>query len=162
MNSKEIFDKLNSIDIEEKKNPHSYVIKVNAYIDTLDESLPSGAGNYDEQTLEDWYDFAATVEGIVDNYCDTVNISLIKNPYSLSEYIDFYCFDSAGNKKNVLIDLRLSDHKATSAARKVRNVKASKIDNNYDLVTVIVNDKYFDSYHDALQYIRQLLVKLSK
>ena len=159
INLQEIFEKLNTIDEEELSRIHVEVIVEKNYLN--EDKLPSGdkSVKYDEQTLEDWYDFASTVEGIVDNLSDIVNISLSKNPDSLSEYIDFYIYDAEGNRKNYLIDLRLSDHGQTNNARSNRKRKVAKIDSNYILKSIIVNDKIYHSYSQAIQAVRELLAK---
>ena len=152
---------LNEMASEEEK---AKVINVDIIVDTnIDEGLPSGNKDekYDEQTLEDWYDFASTIEGIIENFSDTVDISLSKNPESLSEYISFYLYDKDGNKKNYLVNLRLSDHPKTSKGRETRKRKVSKIDPNYKLKSVIVNNKQFDSYDDAIKLIRKILANES-
>lgn len=125
---------------------------------SISEKLPDGSKVYDEQTLEDWYDFASSVENIVDNLTDTVNISLSKTRGSLSEYIDFYVYDLNGNKKNYLIDLRLSDHKQTTNGRTNRKNKASKIDSNFILKSIIVNDRQYNSYSDAIFAVKKLIL----
>ena len=140
-------------------------IKVEVIVSNeLGEKVVSGKveDKYDEQTLEDWYDFASNVEGIVDRKFIVTNISLSENPESLSEYIDFYRKDEGGNKKEGLVDLRLSDHASTTNARQVRKNKASRLDPNYRLISVIVNERRFDSYEKALQYIETLLEQLNE
>ena len=145
---------------DEEDRPEIIEIFVTVKPESLEEGLPDKSGTqFDEQTLEEWYDFAATVEGIIDNYCDVVNISLSKNPDSLSEYIDFYSYDENGNKKNYLIDLRLSNHGATHLARETRKRHAKKIDQNFELESIIVNNETFKSYHDAIVYLRKMLAK---
>lgn len=153
--NKDIIDKL-----EESKIP---TIKINVIVESsLEEELPpynNTDGNYDEQTLEDWYDFAANVETLVENKFIVKNINLSKNPNSLSEYIDFVSKDSDGNEVGHLIDLRLSDHGASSGARNLRRKKAKKLDPYAQLVSVIVNDRTFNSYEEALEYVRNLLAR---
>ena len=134
------------------------IIEVEVIVEPIiDEAIPSGKGNYDDQTLEDWYDFAATIEGIIDNFCDTVKISLSKNPDSISEYIDFYSYDENGNKRNYLIDLRLSDHGSTVSARKVRAKHAKKLNTNYRLESIIVNGSTVKSYNEAIKKLQEIL-----
>lgn len=152
---------LNKLDSKEPE-----VIKITVIVnkdDSIEERLPSGNKDevYDDQTLEDWYDFANTIECTIDNFCDIVNMSISKNPNSLSEYIDFYVYDENGNKKDYLVDLRLSDHKATTNARELRKKNAHKLDSNPGFVTVLVNDKQFDSYDQAINYIRSTLARKS-
>ena len=158
---REAFKVLNEL-MDEADKPE--IIKIEVIVQPVDitEGLPDpSSGKYDEQTLEDWYDFASTVEGIVDNFCDVVNISLSKNPDSLSEYIDFYVYDEEGNRKNYLIDLRLSDHGGTENARQVRKKHAKKIDNTFILRSIIVNNNTVKSYNEAVQKVRKLLADLS-
>ena len=142
-------------------NEYDNIITINVYIpiNKIKEDLPSGniEDKYDEQILEDWYDFAGTIEGIINNTCKVVNISLSRNENSLSEYIDFYAYDKDGNKKNYLIDLRLSDHPSTQGARQNRRRKVKQIDVNYILKSVIVNKNTFNSYDEAIFYIRNLI-----
>ena len=147
--------------VEDKLN-----IKVEVLVEPnfVDEKMVSGniEDKYDDQTLEDWYDFASNVEGMVDRKFIVVNINMSKREDSLSEYIDFYKKDENGDKKEGVIDLRLSDHKSTQSARQNRKRKVSKIDKDYKLVSVIVNDKHFDSYDEALKHIEELLNKLNE
>lgn len=145
-----------------KEEDRPTIIHIDVYVENeLEEALPSGniEDKYDEQTLEDWYDFASTVEGIIDNFGNVVNISLSKQPNSLSEYIDFYVVDKDGNQKKYLIDLRLSDHKSTPSARQNRKRHVKKIDSNYVLKSVLVNNKQFASYDAAIIHIREILAK---
>lgn len=141
------------------------VIKVNVLVtaDSIQENLPSGVKGkkYDDQTIDDWFDFLGTIEGFVDNYCDVVNTSMSKQPDSLSEYIDFYVYDQNGQKKNYLINLRLSDHSSTNAARRTRKRNASKLNTRYKLFSVTVNNRTFKSYSEAENYIRELIFKES-
>ena len=141
---------------EDKQNDFNINIEV-LVEPKLGEDVVSGnpEDKYDDQTLEDWYDFASNVEGLIDKIGTVVNVSESKQ--SLSQYIDFYAKDKDGNKLNGLVDLRLSDHKSTSNARKLRKKKAQKLDPHFRLVSVIVNKKQFDSYEDALIYIEKLL-----
>ena len=147
--------------LAEDINEYDSIITINTYIpiNKIKEELPSGniEDKYDEQTLEDWYDFVGTIEGIIDNICKVVNISLSRNENSLSEYIDFYVYDKDGNKKNYLIDLRLSDHPSTQGARQTRRRKVKQIDINYILKSAIVNKNTFNSYNEAIFYIRKLI-----
>ena len=115
----------------------------------IDEDIVSGNAEekYDDQTLEDWYDFASNVEGLIEKVGTIVNVS--QSRQSLSQYIDFYTKDKDGNNLTGLVDLRLSDHKSTSNARA------------YRLVSVIVNGKYFESYEEALVYIENLLKNIA-
>ena len=154
----EAFEKLSKLSEEDSGVK---VIKINVVVEpeSLYEGLPDGSGIYDEQTLEDWYDFAATIEGIINNFGEIANISLSNHSNSLSEYIDFYSLDENSNRKNYLIDLRLSDHKATTSAKELRKKRVSKIDTNYVLKSVIVNDRQFKSYGEAINYIREMLAK---
>lgn len=157
----EVFRLLNE-QLDEAEKPE--IISIEVFVEPVElaENIPSSSIQvYDEQTIEEWYDFASTVEGIIDNFCDLVNISLSKNDTSLSEYIDFYVYDSEGNKKNYLIDLRLSTHGATQGARETRKRHVKKIDTNYELHSIIVNDKTFNSYNDAISYVRKLLAEKS-
>lgn len=130
-------------------------------VEDIHEELPSGNQNeiYDEQTLEEWYNFASTVEGIIDNFCDVINVSLSKRVDSLSEYIDFYSYDEDGNRKNYLVDLRLSDHRSTYNSRSNRIRKVKRLNTNYELIGVVVNNKTFKTYSDAIKYIRKILAK---
>lgn len=157
---KEAFKLLDELSSEEDKHE---IINIDVCVECadIDEDLPSGNINdkYDEQTLEEWYDFAANVEGIIDSLGEVVNVSLSKQPDSLSEYIDFYSFDKNGNKKNYLIDLRLSDHAATSNSRRTRKHHVSKLNPTYEMFSIIVNNNSkFKSYSEAINYLRQYLV----
>lgn len=140
-------------------------ISVNVFVSNdFEEGVVSGDKNteYDEQTLEDWYDFAATIEGIIERQFIVENISISKNPKSLSEYIDFYRQDENGDRKDGLVDLRLSDHGLTTNGRQVRKRRAARIDKNYRLISVVVNDKIFDSYGAAIKHIEGLLDGLNE
>jgi hypothetical protein len=162
------YDKLDRIEkdaLKEDKKKEDLKIDIEVLVSNyLDEKIVSGNAEdkYDDQTLEEWYDFASNIEGIIDRKFIVKNINLSKNIESLSEYIDFYCKDKDGNKKDGLVNLRLSDHKSTSNARRIRKNKASKIDPNYKLVSIIVNEHRFDSYDSALEYIKNLLDKLNE
>lgn len=160
----EAWDLLNKIVEESSDNKN--IIRINAVVECTDkdyiiEKLPSGnrVGEYDEQTLDDWYDFASTVEGIIDNFCEVVHVSSSNNPDSLSEYIDFYSIDEQGTPKDYLVDLRLSDHSPTKNTQPLRKRKASRINPKFVLKTVTVNDKTFKSYDEAIRYIRKMLTK---
>lgn len=162
-NNKVIMARLNLH--EEKGKSDKIEIKIEVIVSNeVEESIVSGnpEDKYDDQTLEEWYDFASNIEGIVERQFIVKNISLSKQPESLSEYMDFYRKDKDGNQKDGLIDLRLSDHKSTANARQLRKKKASKIDKNYRLMSVIVNKKQFDSYEEALHYIEELLNKVDE
>ena len=151
--------------LHEEKKDDKIKIKIEVIVSNdLDEKIVSGnpEDKYDEQTLEDWYDFASNVEGLIDQKFFVNNISLSKQPESLSEYIDFYRKDEDGNRKEGIVDLRLSDHGATTNARRNRINKIKKIDPNYKLVSVIVNERQFDSYDEALEYVKKLLNDLNK
>ena len=67
--------------------------------------------------------------------------------------------DKEGNLKDYMIDLRLSNHKSTTNARTNRKSKASKITDKYKLASVVVNDKSYTSYDDALKAVKLLLAK---
>ena len=147
---------------DESEKPE--IIKISAIVnlDDLFEALPDvNSKSFDDQTLDEWYSFVATIEGIIDNLCDRVNISTSNNPDSLSEYIDFYVYDKKGNKKNYLIDLRLSSHKSTEAGRRLRKKRAVLINPKYELEAVTVNNKTFNSYHEAIQQVRKILARHS-
>lgn len=160
-NLHEVFRRLNET-VDESDRPEIIKIDVVVQPEELTEGLPSPKDTvYDEQTLEDWYDFAATVEGIIDNYCDTVNISLSKNPNSLSEYIDFYVYDENGDIKNYLINLRLSTHGGTDGGKRLRKKKVQKVSSKYELVSIIVNNQTFRTYHQAINAVRKLLAEHS-
>lgn len=141
-----------SLNEDNRTNENKLKIKIDVIVSGgIDEKIVYGRieDKYDEQTLEDWYDFAATVEGIINRKFIVKNISLSKNPNSLSEYIDFYRKDENGDRKEGLVDLRLSSN-------------AKKSDKNYRLVSVVVNEKQFDSYTSALKYINTLLNSLDE
>ena len=125
------------------------------------EGLPTGDLNdqpYDDQTVEDWYTFAAEIEYLIDSLCDTVNISLSKAPCSLSEYIDFYTPDENGNSQKHVINLRLSDHKSTTSAKEVRRKNVINVNPKYKLIGVTVNNRTFKSYYEAFKYVKQLIL----
>ena len=157
----EAFKLLNE-QLDEAEKPEIISIKVFVEPVELNENIPDTSVRvYDEQTIEEWYDFAATVEGIIDNYCDIVNISLSKQPDSLSEYIDYYVYDENGNQKNYLIDLRLTTHGGTDNGKRLRKKKVSKLSSKYELVSIIVNSETFNSYHQAINAVRKLLAEQS-
>ena len=81
---------------------------------------------YDDQTLEDWYNFASNIESIIDKNFIVKKISISKNKTSLSEYINFYRKDKNEQPKEVLLNLRLLDHKSTTNSRRVRKNKVKK------------------------------------
>lgn len=146
---------------EEENDVH--IIQIDVEVDSqMDESVPSGniSDKYDDQTLEDWYDFAANVENIVENLCEVVSINTSKNSNSLSEYIDFYVYDKDGNRKKCLIDLRLSDHGATEKAKFIRKRKAKRIDKDTKNMSIIVNEKSrLNTYDKALSELRNYIAK---
>ena len=158
-----IYEAFKFLDSLEKESDRHTIIPIYVYLDNkeLYEELPSGnlQDKYSEQTLEEWYDFASTVEGIIESLCEVVNISLSKNLDSLSEYIDFYVLDAQGNRKNYLIDLRLSDHKSNQNVRRTRLRNVTKIDPNHVLTSIIVNNRTFKNYSEAIFYLRTFLAK---
>ncbi|MDY6431005.1 MAG: hypothetical protein SPL00_04365 [Bacilli bacterium] len=152
-----------SLKEEKEKTLNDFKISIEVLVEPdLDEDIVSGNAKeiYDDQTLEDWYDFASNVEGLIDKIGTVMNVSESKQ--SLSQYIDFYVNNKNGDKLEGLIGLRLSDYKSTSNARKLRKKKAQKIDQNYRLVSINVNKKQFDSYEDALSHIEELFKILLK
>lgn len=156
------FKILNSMTDEE--NEHE-LITINVYVEPeeFNEALPSGnkGDTYDDQTLSEWYDFASTIEDIINSFGVVINISLSNNLNSLSEYIDFYTFDTEGNVKNYLIDLRLSDHKQTTNARRNRLKHVKQLTaGNFKLESIVINqNSRFESYEDAIQYLKTFLAK---
>ena len=151
--------------LHEEANNDKIKIKIDVFVSNdLEEKIVSGNAEdkYDDQTLADWYDFADNIEGIVRRNYILYNINFSANPESLSEYMDFYRKDEDGNKIDGLINLRLSDHKPTRNAQKIRLRKVNKVDTNYKLVTIIVNEKYFNSYNEALEYVKKILNDLNK
>lgn len=125
------------------------------------EDLPSGDIKYqpyDDQVIEDWYTFASQVEYMIDCLCDTVNISLSKSPNSLTEYIDFYAPDEQGNRQHQIIDMRLSDHDATRNASKIHVKHVKNVNPKYKLISVMVNNKKFKDYYDALDYVKKIIM----
>lgn len=163
-NIQQDLDELNE-DVDDVEDDDKLRINIEVIVaNDVDEDIVSGnvEDKYDDQTLEEWYDFASNIEGIVDRKFIVKNINLSKNIESLSEYIDFYCKDADGNKKEGMIDLRLSDHRSTSNARRLRKKKANNLDPNNKLISVIVNERQFDSYDSALKYVETLLDRLNE
>ena len=152
-----------NINWEEESLKEKFNVNIEVFVESIiDEDIVSGnkEDKYDDQTIEDWYDFASNVEGLIEKNGAIVNI--FENKQSLSQHIDFYVKNGKGNYLSGLIDLRLSGHKSITNARKLRKRKDQKHDPNFSLVSVIVNKKQFDSYEDALVYIDNLLDNISK
>ena len=145
-------------ELSEKGTKNKFKIDINAYIDGIlnEDYLPSGTfeDKYDDQTIEEWNDFVSNVETLIEKQGDITNISHSANKNSLSTYIDFLLNNAV---EPGIIDLRISDHKQTTDARNVRRKHAKKLDPNARFVSIIVNDKTFNSYSDALNYLQKLL-----
>lgn len=135
-------------------------IDINAFIEGIvnEDSLPSGtfADKYDDQTIEEWNDFVSSVEALIEKQGKIVKTSHSANKNSLSTYIDFKLIIDKVEKEGI-ISLRVSDHKQTSAARRVRRKHTQKLDSNVRFLSIIVNNKTFTSYSEALGYLQQLL-----
>lgn len=155
----EMYKLLNELD-DNSENPQ--VISIYTTIQLLPSELTEDVNKLSEQEVEEWFDFASTVEGIIDNFGEVVNTSISNRPDSISEYIDFYCYDEDGNKKNYIVDLRLSDHKSTNLARQTRLKRVKRINGDYQLFGITVNDENFDSYDEAIYYLRKYLSKKLK
>ena len=142
----------------EEDTENKFKIYINAYIDGIvnEDYLPSGTfeDKYDDQTIEEWNDFVNNVETLIEKQGDITNISHSANKNSLSTYIDFLLNNAV---EPGIIDLRISDHKQTTDARNIRRKHAKKLDPNARFLSIIVNDKTFNSYSDALNYLQKLL-----
>ena len=138
------------------KDPFAIKIEVFVRNDLSGKPVPERVEDqYDEQTLEDWYDFAANVEGIIDRNGVVTNISLCKNSPNLSEHLAFYRKDEKDNRKDGVVDLRLSDQSSETDAP--HNMEITNQSHNDRLVSIVVNERSFDSYESALQTIEALL-----
>lgn len=155
----EMYKLLNELD-DNSENPQ--VISIYTTIQLLPNELTENVNKLSEQEVEEWFDFASTVEGIIDNFGEVMNTSISNRPDSISEYIDFYCYDEDGNKKNYIVDLRLSDHKSTNLARQNRLKRVKRINGDYQLFGITVNNENFDSYDEAIYYLRKYLSKKLK
>ena len=103
---------------------------------------------FDEQSLEDWYDFALNIEGVLDRNFLVKNISINKSKNRLFESIDFCRKDNKG-----LINLSLSNVNNTD------NIIENN-DSNNKIFSINLNGKQFDSYNSTLKHIEVLLNKL--
>lgn len=106
---------------------------------------------YDEQTLEDLYDFAANVEGIVERKFIIENYYFKKDKETLLDRFDFYYKDDKENQKAGSINLELINNKSTVNNRIEKNTPYNL------LVSVTINGEQFDSYNSALKYFESLL-----
>lgn len=145
----------------ENSNEYDQKIFITAEITLydIDGAVVSGISNYDDNTLDEWYNFESDVEYLIGSIGEINSINSSDQLNSLSEYIDFQCYDTSGNLKNCLINLRLSDHQPTHASKRTRNNRLSKLTMNYKKLNVTVNSKVFDSYDEALKYVQILLGK---
>ena len=112
---------------------------------------------YDEQTLEDWYDFASNIESYLERKFFIKKVCFKKNKELLQEKFDFCCKGVKGNQKEGLIGLRLLDLKSNSDYKILRQKIAKKNNLNSQLVFVVVNRKKFKKINYALEYIKVLL-----
>lgn len=151
----EIFEKADIVSEDTEKITVSVVVDKDANEDMLPFGNQSSV--FDEQTAEDWYDFGGTIEGIIDSLSDTTDVVFSKNPNCLSEYIIFYVYDENRNKKNYLISLRLSGRGQITNAGNNELRKVSNAAPDFLSRTVIINDKIYSSYTQAIQAVRRLL-----
>lgn len=135
-------------------------ITVDAFIKGIvnEDKLPSGTltDEYDDQTIEEWNDFVSSVEALIEKQGRITKTSRSASKDSLSTYIDFKVIKNKVEQEGT-IDLRVSDYKQTSAARRARKRHAQKLDLNVRFISIIVNNRTFNSYSDALDYLQKLL-----
>ena len=124
----------------------------------------------DEQAMAQWNNFIDNVLATLDYYdFDVVDNHKSNHEGSASYYISFYPIDSKGQTiSKYLINFRISDHfvpnlnkKSTGYYRKLAQ-KNSRTEGKqrWKLESLIVNDRTFESYDDALDYLDSVFSKL--
>lgn len=144
------------------KNSENNIFKIYVNVivkNSIDENIifEDIEDKYDEQILEDWYDFASNIESYLERKFFIIKVYFKKNKEILQEKFDFCCKGVKGNQKEGLIGLRLLDLKSTSAYKIIRKKVTSKNNLNSQLVFVTVNSKKFKKINSALEYIKALL-----
>lgn len=124
----------------------------------------------DEQAMSQWNNFIDNVLATLDYYdFDVVDNHKSNYEGSASYYISFYPTDSKGQIiSKYLINFRISDHFIPNLNKKstryYRNFaqKNSRTEGKqrWKLEALIVNDKTFDSYDDALDYLDTIFSRL--
>lgn len=124
----------------------------------------------DEQAMAQWNNFIDNVLATLDYYdFDVVDNHKSNHEGSASYYISFYPTDSKGKIiSKYLINFRISDHfipnlnkKSIGYYRKLAQ-KNSRTEGKqrWKLESLIVNDRTFESYDDALDYLDSVFSKL--
>ena len=135
-------------------------ITVDAFIKGIvnEDKLSSGTltDEYDDQTIEEWNDFVSSVEALIEKQGRITKTSHSASKDSLSTYIDFKAIKNKVEQEGT-IGLRVSDYKQTGAARRIRKRRAQKLDPNVRFISIIVSNRTFNSYSDALDYLQKLL-----
>lgn len=135
-------------------------ITVDAFIKGIvnENKLPSGTftDEYDDQTIEEWNDFVSSVEALIEKQGRITKTSHSASKDSLSTYIDFKVIKNKVEQEGT-IGLRVSDYKQTGAARRIRKRRAQKLDPNVRFISIIVSNRTFNSYSDALDCLQKLL-----
>lgn len=124
----------------------------------------------DEQAMAQWNNFIDNVLATLDYYdFDVVDNHKSNHEGSASYYVSFYPTDSKGKTiSKYLINFRISDHfipnlnkKSTGYYRKLaQNNSRTEGKQRWKLEALIVNDRTFDSYDDALDYLDTTFSKL--
>lgn len=124
----------------------------------------------DEQAMAQWNNFIDNVLATLDYYdFDVVDNHKSNHESSASYYISFYPTDSKGKTiSKYLINFRISDHfipnlnkKSTGYYRKLaQNNSRTEGKQRWKLEALIVNDRTFESYDDALDYLDTIFSKL--
>lgn len=124
----------------------------------------------DEQAMAQWNNFIDNVLATLDYYdFDVVDNHKSNHEGSASYYISFYPTNSKGKIiSKYLINFRISDHfipnlnkKSTGYYRKLaQNNSRTEGKQRWKLEALIVNDRTFESYDDALDYLDTTFSKL--
>lgn len=159
MNICEAIRELNKLD-----NPNIPEVNITVILSTeLNEGLSSGniEDEYDDQTVEDWYNFLGNVEEIIEsehNY-EIADVATSTRAHQFSHYIDFFTTED----KECVVNLRISDNASTTSIKgnRKRHLQARIKDNynncNYKLLGVTVDNNRFNTCDEALDEIRRIL-----
>lgn len=112
----------------------------------------------DDKTFDEWSNFESAVRDYIDQNYMLLGISMSRNTSSISEYIDFQVLGDDGNVKEVVIELRLSNHRPTHTAKETQRRKLKRVYNNvYRMVGVTVNNETYDTYSKAFEFVKKVI-----
>ena len=112
---------------------------------------------YDEQTIEEWKDFVTSIEALIENNGEIINVYHNSYHDSLSTSIDFYLV--AGEiKQNETLNLRVSDQPQTSNLSITKRKLVQELNSNERFLSITINkENNFSFYIDALNYLKKLM-----